>query len=80
MAFSLTTVIIVTVPLPGPRGLTIQDITHSSMNILWDPAPGKVRKYVLRYKIADEADVKEVNDRNIFASTRRQFYFEELGY
>lgn len=50
------------------------------MNVLWDPAPGKVRKYILRYKIADEADVKEVNDRNVFEITRRQFYFEELGY
>ncbi|KFP75574.1 Collagen alpha-1(XII) chain, partial [Acanthisitta chloris] len=50
----------VTLPLPGPRGVTIQDVTHSSMKVLWDPAPGKVRKYILRYKIADDADVKEV--------------------
>ncbi|XP_009571425.1 PREDICTED: collagen alpha-1(XII) chain-like, partial [Fulmarus glacialis] len=59
----------VTLPLPGPRGLTIQDVTHSSMNVLWDPAPGKVRKYILRYKIADEADVKEVEIDRLQTST-----------
>lgn len=57
---SVTTIIIFAVPLPGPRGLTIRDVTHSTMNVVWDPAPGKVRKYILRYKIADDADVKEV--------------------
>jgi len=66
----IATVIIFTVPLPGPRDLTLQDVTHSSMNVLWDPAPGKVRKYILRYKIADEADTKEVNDRKISERTR----------
>lgn len=49
------------VPLPGTRSLRIQDITHSSMNVLWDPVPGKVRKYILRYKIADEDEIKEVD-------------------
>ncbi|OXB61233.1 hypothetical protein ASZ78_006533, partial [Callipepla squamata] len=59
----------VTLPLPGPRGVTIRDVTHSSMNVLWDPAPFKVRKYIIRYKITDEADVKEVEIDRLKTST-----------
>lgn len=46
-------------PLPGPRGLKLRDVTHSAMNVFWEPAPGKVRKYIVRYKTPEE-DTKEV--------------------
>ncbi|EPY83208.1 hypothetical protein CB1_000591007, partial [Camelus ferus] len=49
----------VTLPLPSPRDLKLRDVTHSTMNVLWDPAPGRVRKYIVRYKTPEE-DVKEV--------------------
>lgn len=29
------------------------------MNVLWEPAPGKVRKYIVRYKTPEE-EAKEV--------------------
>lgn len=50
------------VPLPKPRDLRLRDVTHSTMNVLWEPAPGKVRKYIVRYKTPEE-DVKEVGWR-----------------
>lgn len=49
-------------PLPKPRDLKLRDVTHSTMNVLWEPAPGKVRKYIVRYKTPEE-DVKEVGWR-----------------
>uniref|UniRef100_A0A8D2LYC8 Collagen alpha-1(XII) chain n=1 Tax=Varanus komodoensis TaxID=61221 RepID=A0A8D2LYC8_VARKO len=49
----------VTLPLSGAKSLRIRDITHSSMRVNWEHAPGKVRKYILRYK-APEDEIKEV--------------------
>ncbi|XP_060790300.1 collagen alpha-1(XII) chain isoform X3 [Neoarius graeffei] len=43
----------VTLPLPPPGELTITDVTHSSMLLNWDAAPGLVRKYIITYKPAD---------------------------
>ncbi|XP_053093288.1 collagen alpha-1(XII) chain isoform X3 [Pangasianodon hypophthalmus] len=48
-----------TLPLPPPGELTITDITHSSMLLNWDAAPGVVRKYIITYKPAD-AESKEL--------------------
>ncbi|CAL8395351.1 unnamed protein product [Arctogadus glacialis] len=43
-----------------PAGeLRISDVTHSSMRLQWDAAPGTVRKYILTYK-PDEGDAKEM--------------------
>ncbi|XP_062981009.1 collagen alpha-1(XII) chain isoform X2 [Elgaria multicarinata webbii] len=50
----------VTLPLSGAKSLRIRDITHSSMRVYWEHAPGNVRKYILRYKAAEEDDMKEV--------------------
>uniref|UniRef100_A0A8C0J562 Collagen type XII alpha 1 chain n=1 Tax=Chelonoidis abingdonii TaxID=106734 RepID=A0A8C0J562_CHEAB len=50
----------VTLPLAGSKSLRVRDITHSSMNVIWDPAPGKVRKYLLRYKTTLGDEPKEV--------------------
>ncbi|MCI4382642.1 hypothetical protein PGIGA_G00017250 [Pangasianodon gigas] len=48
-----------TLPLPPPGELTITDVTHSSMLLNWDAAPGVVRKYIITYKPAD-AESKEL--------------------
>ncbi|KAJ7341667.1 hypothetical protein JRQ81_006106, partial [Phrynocephalus forsythii] len=50
----------VTLPLSGVRRLWIRDITHSSMRVNWERAPGKVLKYILQYKAAEEPDIKEM--------------------
>ncbi|XP_013922004.1 PREDICTED: collagen alpha-1(XII) chain-like, partial [Thamnophis sirtalis] len=50
----------VTLPLSGAKRLRLSDITHSSMKVNWDHAPGKVRNYVVRYKAAEEDEVKEI--------------------
>lgn len=49
-------------PLPKPQNLKLRDVTHSTINVSWDPVPGKVRKYIVRYK-APEEGVKEVGWR-----------------
>lgn len=49
-------------PLPKPRDLKLRDVTHSTINVSWEPAPGKVRKYIVRYKTPEE-DVKQVGWR-----------------
>ncbi|XP_058235769.1 collagen alpha-1(XII) chain isoform X2 [Hemibagrus wyckioides] len=40
----------VTLPLPPSGKLKISDVTHSSMRLNWDAAPGNVIKYILTYK------------------------------
>ncbi|KAF5892201.1 collagen alpha-1(XII) chain-like isoform X3, partial [Clarias magur] len=39
----------VTLPLPASGDLRISDVTHSSMRLNWDAAPGAVRKYIITY-------------------------------
>lgn len=51
---------LVAVPLPPPGELTITDVTHSSMLLNWDTAPGLVRKYIITYK-PEDGESKEVN-------------------
>uniref|UniRef100_A0A8C1UJU3 Collagen, type XII, alpha 1a n=1 Tax=Cyprinus carpio TaxID=7962 RepID=A0A8C1UJU3_CYPCA len=45
--------------LPLSRDLRITDVTHSTMQLDWDPAPGAVRKYIITYK-PDEGELKEL--------------------
>ncbi|XP_066534099.1 collagen alpha-1(XII) chain isoform X2 [Hoplias malabaricus] len=40
----------VTLPLPPSGKLQIREVTHSSMRLNWDAAPGNVRKYTITYK------------------------------
>lgn len=47
------------VPLPPAGELRIRDVTHSSMVLNWDAAPGAVRKYHVTYK-PEDGEVKEV--------------------
>uniref|UniRef100_A0A8B9LB67 Collagen, type XII, alpha 1a n=1 Tax=Astyanax mexicanus TaxID=7994 RepID=A0A8B9LB67_ASTMX len=49
----------VTLPLPPAGELRIRDVTHSSMMLHWDAAPGLVRKYTITYK-PQEGELKEV--------------------
>lgn len=47
------------VPLPRPQDVKLRDVTHSTMNVVWEPVLGKVRKYIVRYKTPEE-EFKEV--------------------
>ncbi|KAK5857192.1 hypothetical protein PBY51_010450 [Eleginops maclovinus] len=49
----------VTLPLPPAGKLMVREITHSSMRLIWDAAPGAVRKYLLTYK-PEDGDAKEL--------------------
>ncbi|XP_076612407.1 collagen alpha-1(XII) chain isoform X2 [Chaetodon auriga] len=49
----------VTLPRPPAGVLRITDVTHSTMRLIWDAAPGPVRKYIITYK-PEEGDLKEV--------------------
>ncbi|XP_060918564.1 collagen alpha-1(XII) chain isoform X1 [Labrus mixtus] len=49
----------VTLPLPPAGELTVRDITHSTMKLIWDAAPGPVRKYLVTYK-PEDGDPKEL--------------------
>ncbi|XP_075940078.1 collagen alpha-1(XII) chain [Anarhichas minor] len=48
----------VTLPVLPAGVLRITDVTHSTMRLRWDAAPGAVRKYMITYK-PDEGDLKE---------------------
>ncbi|KAM9778880.1 collagen alpha-1(XII) chain-like isoform 3-T3 [Syngnathus typhle] len=49
----------VTLPLPPSGALRITGVTHSSMKLNWDAAPGLVRKYIVTYK-SEGGDIKEL--------------------
>uniref|UniRef100_A0A3B4F2M5 Collagen type XII alpha 1 chain n=1 Tax=Pundamilia nyererei TaxID=303518 RepID=A0A3B4F2M5_9CICH len=48
-----------TLPRPAAGQLRISDVTHSTMKLNWDAAPGPVRKYIITYK-PEEGEVKEI--------------------
>ncbi|XP_034384020.1 collagen alpha-1(XII) chain-like [Cyclopterus lumpus] len=52
----------VTLPVLPAGVLRISDVTHSSMRLNWDAAPGAVRKYMITYR-PDDGDLKEVRSR-----------------
>uniref|UniRef100_A0A669FBK5 Collagen type XII alpha 1 chain n=1 Tax=Oreochromis niloticus TaxID=8128 RepID=A0A669FBK5_ORENI len=47
------------VPRPAAGQLRISDVTHSTMRLNWDAAPGPVRKYYITYK-PEEGEAKEI--------------------
>uniref|UniRef100_A0A8C1L442 Collagen alpha-1(XII) chain n=1 Tax=Cyprinus carpio TaxID=7962 RepID=A0A8C1L442_CYPCA len=49
----------VTLPIPPSGELRITDITHSTMQLDWDDAPGAVRKYIITFK-PDGGEAKEL--------------------
>lgn len=52
-------------PVQGIGNIRLRDITHSSMNVFWDPAPGNVLKYIVRYKTEEEEEYKEVRTNHV---------------
>ncbi|XP_072558937.1 collagen alpha-1(XII) chain-like isoform X3 [Paramormyrops kingsleyae] len=48
-----------TLPYPAAGNLRITDVTHSTMKLDWDAAPGRVTKYIITYK-PEEGEAKEV--------------------
>uniref|UniRef100_A0A665VJ26 Collagen, type XII, alpha 1b n=1 Tax=Echeneis naucrates TaxID=173247 RepID=A0A665VJ26_ECHNA len=48
-----------TLPMPPAGVLRITDVTHSTMRLNWDAAPGPVRKYMITYK-PEGGEVKDV--------------------
>uniref|UniRef100_A0A4W6E4V4 Collagen alpha-1(XII) chain n=1 Tax=Lates calcarifer TaxID=8187 RepID=A0A4W6E4V4_LATCA len=50
----------VTLPLPPAGELRVHDITHSTMRLIWDAAPGPVRRYLITYK-PEDGEAKEVS-------------------
>uniref|UniRef100_A0A3Q3B4I5 Collagen alpha-1(XII) chain n=1 Tax=Kryptolebias marmoratus TaxID=37003 RepID=A0A3Q3B4I5_KRYMA len=49
----------VTLPMPPAGELRVRDVTHSTMVLNWDAAPGAVRSYIITYQ-PDEGEAKEV--------------------
>ncbi|KAM8917084.1 collagen alpha-1(XII) chain isoform 2-T2 [Spinachia spinachia] len=49
----------VTQPLPPAGKLNVRDVTHSTLRLLWDAAPGLVRRYLITYK-PEEGEAKEL--------------------
>ncbi|XP_047466383.1 collagen alpha-1(XII) chain isoform X2 [Mugil cephalus] len=49
----------VTLPMPPAGELRVRDVTHSTMRLLWDAAPGAVRRYLIVYK-PEEGEAKEL--------------------
>ncbi|XP_044022471.1 collagen alpha-1(XII) chain isoform X2 [Siniperca chuatsi] len=49
----------VTLPLPPAGELRVRDVTHSTMRLIWDAAPGRVLKYLITYK-PEDGDAKEL--------------------
>uniref|UniRef100_A0A4W5P3T0 Collagen alpha-1(XII) chain n=1 Tax=Hucho hucho TaxID=62062 RepID=A0A4W5P3T0_9TELE len=56
----------VTLPMPPAGELRVRDVTHSSLKINWDAAPGAVLKYIITYK-PDEGEAKEVRLNGVTA-------------
>uniref|UniRef100_A0A671YA35 Collagen alpha-1(XII) chain n=1 Tax=Sparus aurata TaxID=8175 RepID=A0A671YA35_SPAAU len=52
----------VTQPMPPAGELRVRDVTHSTMRLIWDAAPGLVRKYLITYK-PEEGEAKEVKNQ-----------------
>ncbi|XP_016340816.1 collagen alpha-1(XII) chain [Sinocyclocheilus anshuiensis] len=49
----------VTLSIPPSGELSITDVTHSTMQLDWDAAPGAVRKYIITYK-PEDGEAKEL--------------------
>uniref|UniRef100_A0A672RH16 Collagen alpha-1(XII) chain n=1 Tax=Sinocyclocheilus grahami TaxID=75366 RepID=A0A672RH16_SINGR len=49
----------VTLPIPPSGELRITEVTHSTMQLDWDPSPGAVRKYIITYK-PEDGELKEL--------------------
>uniref|UniRef100_A0A674DDB2 Collagen alpha-1(XII) chain n=1 Tax=Salmo trutta TaxID=8032 RepID=A0A674DDB2_SALTR len=64
----------VTLPMPPAGKLRVRDVTHSTLKMNWDAAPGAVLKYIITYT-PDEGEAKEVryDNHNTSIGYRRHF-------
>lgn len=54
------------VPLPPSGQLRVRDVTHSTINLDWDAAPGPVEKYLVTYK-PENGEAKEVSSCSVLS-------------
>ncbi|XP_051954309.1 collagen alpha-1(XII) chain isoform X2 [Xyrauchen texanus] len=70
----------VTLPLPPVGELRITEVTHSSMMLTWDAAPGNVRMYIITYTREDgeqkEVEVKGDITTLVLTSLRSQTEYD----
>lgn len=64
------------VPLPPAGQLRVRDITHSTMNLDWDAAPGPVEKYLITYK-PENGEAKEVSSCEFLSCPSRWCYLTQ---
>ncbi|XP_061699936.1 collagen alpha-1(XII) chain isoform X2 [Syngnathoides biaculeatus] len=69
----------VTLPLPPVGELRVDDITHSTMRLVWDAAPGPVRKYLITYK-PEDGEAKELEVSGSRTSTRLDNLISQTEY
>ncbi|KAG9268607.1 collagen alpha-1(XII) chain-like isoform X2 [Astyanax mexicanus] len=69
----------VTLPLPPAGELRIRDVTHSSMMLHWDAAPGLVRKYTITYK-PEEGELKELEVDGDLTTTKLENLRSQTEY
>lgn len=50
--------------MPPAGELRVRDVTHSTMVLNWDAAPGPVRNYIITYQ-PEEGDAKEVSSSSV---------------
>eukprot|EP00062_Callorhinchus_milii_P020383 gi/632975970/ref/XP_007904530.1/ PREDICTED: collagen alpha-1(XII) chain isoform X1 [Callorhinchus milii] len=77
----------VTLPLSPPRNIRFSDTTHSSTRVHWEPAPGRVLKYLIKYREVDDPTIKEVEVNradtsvllpNLLSQTEYQVYVSAI--
>uniref|UniRef100_W5KMB3 Collagen type XII alpha 1 chain n=1 Tax=Astyanax mexicanus TaxID=7994 RepID=W5KMB3_ASTMX len=69
----------VTLPLPPAGELRIRDVTHSSMMLHWDAAPGLVRKYTITYK-PEGGELKELEVDGDLTTTKLENLRSQTEY
>uniref|UniRef100_A0A8C9TJK8 Collagen type XII alpha 1 chain n=1 Tax=Scleropages formosus TaxID=113540 RepID=A0A8C9TJK8_SCLFO len=68
-----------TLPLPPAGELRITDVTHSTMRLNWDAAPGNVRKYIITYK-PEGGETKETEVEGRVTTTVLQELISQTEY
>ncbi|XP_024913641.1 collagen alpha-1(XII) chain isoform X1 [Cynoglossus semilaevis] len=69
----------VTLPMPPLGELKVRDVTHSTMWLYWDAAPGPVRQYIVTYK-SEDGDVKQLEVRGDVTTTQLQNLISQTEY
>lgn len=64
----------IAVPMPPLGELKVRDVTHSTMWLYWDAAPGPVRQYIVTYK-SEDGDVKQVRVVSVLRRTFQTFQY-----